>query len=289
MKKLVCLITLVSCIAISAFAQTTTQNYNFGKITKIDASFIFKINLTEGNSKNVKIVCPDKLVDDIIVSYSFGELKLSKKNTNRRFVNRNNEKIEVYLQMEKINSIDLSGASELIATGYFYGDDVEIDCSGASSIVGLKIKGDEAELDFSGASNVELDGEFNTIELDASGASNGTLNLNGNYMYLDCSGASGYYINGNIKKITADISGASKTKMIGRTDYIKADVSGASSFDGKELKSIDGYAEASGASKCVVNVSNNLTVSASAASKIIHYGNPNIIDESRSKQIIKGD
>ena len=57
MKRLMLTMAIMAMGTLSAFAQNTlTKEYDFGKITKIEASSIFDIEVTQGNTKKVTVV-----------------------------------------------------------------------------------------------------------------------------------------------------------------------------------------------------------------------------------------
>jgi len=92
---------------------------------------------------------------------------------------------------------------------------------------------------------------------------------------LDVSGAAHLTLNG-VKNsvISVEASGASKLKIAGETTKLTADISGASKLDAEDLKTSNAEVEASGASRIDVNVSEELSVDASGASKITYTGTP---------------
>lgn len=100
---------------------------------------------------------------------------------------------------------------------------------------------------------------------------------------LDVSGAAHLTLNG-VKNsgLSVEASGASKLKIAGETTKLTVDVSGASKLDAEELKASNAALEASGASKIDVNVSEDLSVDASGASKIFYTGTPASINKKTS-------
>ncbi len=100
---------------------------------------------------------------------------------------------------------------------------------------------------------------------------------------LDVSGAS----SGNVVNIKTDslelrASGASKISVKGETQTLKAGASGASTIDAEALQVEDAEVEASGASKAIVSVTNELNIEASGASKISYIGEPKNITQNSS-------
>ncbi len=293
MKRFFLSLAVLAIGTVSLFAQNTlTKEYNFGKITGIDASSIYEIEVTQGNSGKVTIEYDEAFKERLIVKYENGELELgidSKQGNIFRNDKKSKNGIKVYLQMPTIKDLELSGASSLKATGKFKTEELEIDLSGASSISGLEIEGLELSVECSGASNLTMAGDFKNMEVDCSGAS--TVSINGDSYYFEgeFSGAVTAAIYGDHNNTEVTCSGASKVTLEGETAYLKSVTSGASSLKAENYTAANGYAEVTGASNAKIRCTGDLKVMVSRTSKLTHYGNPNIIDLNKNTNIRKGD
>lgn len=290
MKRFFFTLAIIAVAAISAIAQNKlTKEYKFGKITSIEASSVYDIEVTQGNSGTVKVVYDEFFKDRLMVNYINGKLNLEVASTKMRNNNRNIEGIKVYLQMPTIEDLDLSGASSLKAMGSFKTDELDVELSGASSISGLVISGNDLSLDCSGASTLNLKGDFKTIEAEISGASEIVLNSNSTVFEGEFSGASTVKVYGDHKNTDVVCSGASNLTLEGKTDYIKSVTTGASNLKAQEFTALNGYAQVSGASNAKVRCTGDLKIMVGRASKLTYYGNPNIINLSTDNNIKKGD
>ena len=290
MKRFFFTLAIVAVAAISAIAQNKlTKEYKFGKITSIEASSVYDIEVTQGNSGTVKVVYDEFFKDRLMVNYINGKLNLEVASTKMRNNNRNIEGIKVYLQMPTIEDLDLSGASSLKAMGSFKTDELDVELSGASSISGLVISGNDLSLDCSGASTLDLKGDFKTIEAEISGASEIVLNSNSTVFEGEFSGASTVKVYGDHKNTDVVCSGASNLTLEGKTDYIKSVTTGASNLKAQEFTALNGYAQVSGASNAKVRCTGDLKIMVGRASKLTYYGNPNIINLNTDNNIKKGD
>lgn len=290
MKRFFFTLAIVAVASISAIAQNKlTKEYKFGKITSIEASSVYDIEVTQGNSGTVKVVYDEFFKDRLMVNYINGKLNLEVASTKMRNNNRNIEGIKVYLQMPTIEDLDLSGASSLKAMGSFQTDELDVELSGASSISGLVISGNELSLDCSGASTLNLRGDFKTIEAEISGSSEIVLNSNSTVFEGEFSGASTVKVYGDHKNTDVVCSGASNLTLEGKTDYIKSVTTGASNLKAQEFTALNGYAQVSGASNAKVRCTGDLKIMVGRASKLTYYGNPNIINLNTDNNIKKGD
>ena len=290
MKRFFFTLAIIAVATISAIAQNKlTKEYKFGKITSIEASSVYDIEVTQGNSGTVKVVYDEIFKDRLMVNYINGKLNLEVASTKMRNNNRNIEGIKVYLQMPTIEDLDLSGASSLKAMGSFKTDELDVELSGASSISGLVISGSDLSLDCSGASTLNLKGDFKTIEAEISGASEIVLNSNSTVFEGEFSGASTVKVYGDHKNTDVVCSGASNLTLEGKTDYIKSVTTGASNLKAQEFTALNGYAQVSGASNAKVRCTGDLKIMVGRASKLTYYGNPNIINLNTDNNIKKGD
>ena len=290
MKRFFFTLAIIAVATISAIAQNKlTKEYKFGKITSIEASSVYDIEVTQGNSGTVKVVYDEFFKDRLMVNYINGKLNLEVASTKMRNNNRNIEGIKVYLQMPTIEDLDLSGASSLKAMGSFKTDELDVELSGASSISGLVISGNDLSLDCSGASTLNLKGDFKTIEAEISGASEIVLNSNSTVFEGEFSGASTVKVYGDHKNTDVVCSGASSIILEGKTDYIKSVTTGASILKAQEFTALNGYAQVSGASNAKVRCTGDLKIMVGRASKLTYYGNPNIINLNTDNNIKKGD
>ena len=292
MKKIALIISALLIVTSSLCANNTvTRNYNFGKITSIEAGSIFSIEITQGNEKGVRVECDEVFAEHLDIKYSDGELKLALKPNSSIDAKRDNQGIKVFLQMPAIEDIDLSGAATLKANGEFTTIDADIETSGASSIKGLILRGKEISLDCSGASTLELSGEFSQkLDAEISGASKVKLDADGNNLIAEVSGAATLKVNGAHNNTEISCSGASNVKMEGNTRYLKSTTAGASKFDGEKYVASNGYAEVSGASNAKVKCIEELKVNVSKSSKLTYYMNPTIINLNPDKtNILQAD
>ena len=130
-------------------------------------------------------------------------------------------------------TVSLSGASEFHSAFAIAGQDVEVECSGASSFIGI-VDAAELTLSLSGASEAVIDGTADRINMDISGSSNLERKIIDNRYSLACnqcecaiSGSSDAYIHcdGTIK---GSVSGSSELHYTGNASTTECSTSGSS-------------------------------------------------------------
>ena len=233
-------------------AQEKTKTYKFGDIKSIDAGYSYKIYVTEGSSKEVKVVYDKELEDYMIVNYSAlsSELVLRMDDLPRRLRNGNFSNIKVYVKMDEIDDIDLSGAASVSFEGRYKASDLEVGLSGASSLNGLMVTANTLSADCSGASSFNIEGLFKgNVEMELSGAVNGRFSGRGDDFEGELSGACNLDADLEFRNCDLNCSGASKAELAGKADRLSIDGSGACSIDAKDLNADYASVDLSGASK----------------------------------------
>ena len=134
-------------------------------------------------------------------------------------------------------------------------------------------------LEASSASNIDV--AFSSIEeltLVLRGASDLDINSDISQLNVKISGASDLDINGNVVDSNFKMAGASRVDIEGKGESLVIRISGASKFDGREFVSNSISLIASSASTSHIYSVDRISVDASSASKVYHYGTGSIDD-----------
>ncbi len=299
MRKIIFTVAFILASFISAHAENKTKVYDFGDIRSLDVGHLYRVHVTEGTSGKVRVEYDSKFEDNMEIKYNEenGRLSIMMSDNILRSItlrksnsNTNQSPINVYLEMDKISDINLSGACNVTFEGNYKVDDLDVELSGASKLVGLNISGRSLEMDCSGACSCTIGGELKEyIELDGSGAVKLNYLGNCNSFSAEISGASKLYASIKCKKIDISCQGASKAEVIGSAEEADYECSGASAIVAKELVAKKVKASLSGASKAEVHAAENLSYMVSKASKIIYYGTPILKNISIDNNVIQGE
>lgn len=183
-----------------------TKSYEVSNFNKLDVSHAFDVEIKIGKEASMKITAGENIHPYIEVENKENSLILGLKE------NINVGHIKVELTVEKLNSIDASGACKIFVEG---------------------ISSESFELDMSGACTGELSGEVKKLEVDLSGATNlDARGLIAEIVEIDISGASNAKVYAS-KKLEAEASGASNISFYGNPEKVETDVSGASNIKSK--------------------------------------------------------
>lgn len=291
MKKFFMLLALSLAFVAGTSAEERSKSYKFGDIAGIDAGFTYEIHVTEGASKSVEVIYDSEYEEYMRVTYSSFESKLylSMDELPRKIRNNNHPHVRVYLEMDYISEIDLSGASSISFDGSFTAKNLEMDLSGASRVGGqFTVNGRSLSLDASGAAKAYVTGDFPVVDLDLSGAASVTLTGSGTTMDGELSGASKFSLEGNYDNCGLECSGAANLRMSGKGDTFELEGSGACDINAKDYAVKSAFVELSGASKAKVNVAEVLQIDVDRACKLTYYGSPEIRNISADNNIIQG-
>ncbi len=173
MKKLFLALSLTSLSLTQLIAQNEfKKSYDFTNFDAIDVGGTFHVKVKQGDEYQVVFVAQkEKDLQDLDVDVSSGELNIGFENDWSLFgSSKNRGRINVYITMPELESLDISGASKLKVYPFKSIDNLEVDISGAAQ-ANLAIDAKDMEIDASGASKVEITGWVSRLEVDISGAS----------------------------------------------------------------------------------------------------------------------
>lgn len=290
MKRTIIILALAA-LTSAAGAEEKTKTYSFNDIERIEASYNYKVFVTRGNSYEVEVRCHSELERFMTVSYSDMQSKLTLRMENlpKRLRNRELPAIEVYVQMDEIFEIDLSGASEIYFDGEFSTIQLDADLSGASNIYDLAIKGRDLNLDCSGASNADITGDFTGyVDIDCSGASKVRFDGKAGKLDGDFSGACIFDAGLITEGCNIDCSGAAKTDLTGEGKSLRLNGSGACEIDARNFRSKTVKVDLSGISSAKVHATEELHYNVSRSCKMTYYGDAELFNLSEENNIVKG-
>ena len=278
----------------TANANELVKNYPARGIRKIEASQIFTINVTKGKTDGIKLVFKGgsaKYEKYVKVETQSGKLSLSIENNNVR--NKSHmDGIEVYLSMETIEEIELSGVCILNtrAEDVYNPRDLKIELSGVSK-GSINANCLNMEVELSGHSALTYCGNANYIDCELSGTSVANIKSGASAeVKFEASGVSSinYTSAATVDYLFVEESGSCSINLNGKAEKAKYDISGASSLNAKNLIAEEVMVEVSGVSKAVVFAAQHLEWSASGMANVTYYGSPKRIISLGKKGLIKG-
>ena len=231
------------------FGDTVTREEDFSDFTIVEIGNAFEAEITQSNSYSIKITADENIMEHIQVTKTGETLTIRIK----AGIQIQAVTLKAEITMPELHELRFSGATQGTAKGFssthnlvltlsgassldpdISAGEVEINLSGASSLIGTLTASGDAKLIVSGASTVELTGSAEDLDVEeCSGASVLELtNFPVNNAEVNLSGAS----SGTIKldgKLDANISGASQLYYIGDATMGNIVTSGGSTVSKK--------------------------------------------------------
>lgn len=312
MKRLFLTITLAAVSVFTLMAEEKTKVYEFGDITRINSGFLYGLHVTEGTSGKVTIVYESEYEKHLSVKYIDRESKLvlGLNDIPKKFKKGSQPVIHVYLEMDKIDEVQLSGgAASASFNGEFNGENVLISAGGTAKLSDLKLQCRNLDLRCSGASNASIDGKVaDGMEAELSGASKCDMNISAQELEckisgassltnigdmakcdVECSGASQFVNEGDIQEGDMECSGASTLKLDGTGSRLDLEGSGACKINTKDFTASDVKLELSGACHATVYADKSLKYSVSKTSKLTYFGNAEPVNLDETGNVVKGN
>lgn len=202
-----------------------SKEMHVGSFNGVDAGGAIEVHVKQDATSSVKVETDENLMPYIEVYTEGTTLVIHPKSGFNLDPSR---EIVVYVSAPDYKSMEISGASKLIADNAITpGDQLNLKGSGACKI-SMEMGGGKLIGDISGATTLNLKGQVASFDMEASGASdvNG-YDLIAEDATLDVSGASGAQITVT-KNLKAEASGASHIHYKGNAS-VNQNTSGASS------------------------------------------------------------
>lgn len=231
------LVVLFAVLAIPSMAQTVINDKNVevrnvNAFTGIKVSGGIDIYLSQSDDYALAVsASEDKFRDEIKTEINNGILTISYNGGALRY--NGNRQLRAYVSFKTLESIEASGACDLLINGSFKTSSLKVKLSGACEIKG-SIDIDNVQFNLSGASTVKLNGTIQNLKIEASGASDiKNYDLSVDNCMADISGASDVKLTIN-KSVSVKASGASSLYYKGNPERKDVSTSGASNVSQRD-------------------------------------------------------
>ena len=263
-----------------ADANMETKTYALNNFDGLVTSWIYHVELTQASGYKVEVEAPDFVIPYLQVRVRGGNLVLGVSGMPgdvRRKMERGNYKVNAFVSMPELNSVEMSGASHVISNGEFQTANFTMELSGASSFKGLQMKTNEATIRCSGASKYQMTGSVKTARIGLSGAAKGTMECDGDDLTVELSGSGKLDLTGVYDKADLELSAATHLHVKGALDTVRLSGSGAAKTDLTECPAKEVYLELSGASSARVVALDKLGVHLSGAASCYYKAGDNLL------------
>jgi hypothetical protein len=153
-------------LAAHAFAQQT-RVFTPGPFDSVTISGIARVELTQGDTDQVTVVGDHDAQRSVQINVSRGELHIE---TDGGWKFWSRKPVEMKLQMRTIKSLNISGASDIIASQPIVADMLDINISGKGEVRFASLTAKQLDFEISGAGGGEVAGRADKLIVNVSGA-----------------------------------------------------------------------------------------------------------------------
>lgn len=284
----------------NAFAQPLlVQDKDFEKFLSLNVESDFIVKLVKSDSYAVKLTTDERIAAHVQAFVKNGTLYLIldekgytpelKKQLRQKGAAAPVLQAEVY--MPTLNSLVMSGKSQLVHCDSFYNENFTATLSGNAVAAQLNVGCSTAELNVSkGAKVTAALAVESKVYLNASNSATVSLTQNGGNAFLKLGGSSLVDMRAEAQSVEVEASSSAESHVSGVASMLKVTAVGLSRTDTELLETKDGDVTLSGSAKCHVNVTDNLKVNLTGGSMLTFKRKPSIeVDRIVNSTLIKAD
>lgn len=225
--------------------------------TKIANSSSVDVYVKQGSPQRVEVDGRKDAIQNVLTEVSGGQLRISTKDAHGLWIfGHDKNKYAVYVTVEKIDQLDMTGSGSLIAQGPLTGADLAMTLRGSGDL--------DAEVKLTGNASVSITGSG-----DAKVRGN-VQNLNGN---VTGSGDAEFDVT-VANQSQFDIAGSGSVRADGQTQQLVATISGSGDLDAAHFTADKVRVRVAGSGEAQVFAKSELDASTAGSGDIEYYGNP---------------
>ncbi len=235
MKNIQLFISVISILLITNFqihANTlqNSENRNLPKFTSVKLAIAANVYLSQDGKQSFRIEASDKLIKLIKTEVKNGKLtiKWTKNNV------RHSEKIKIYISMEEIEGVAISGSGGIIAEDNIKAENLELAISGSGDIRFNNLEANSIKSSISGSADIFLAGSKTANSLSVAISGSGDVKA----------------ANLQVKNVRIKISGSGDCR-VNAVDLLEASVSGSGDVFYKGRPKVNGKVAGSGSIRSI--------------------------------------
>ena len=264
MKKQLSLTILTLFLALTLSFAQNRETRNVGTFTKISFRVPGKLYLRQGSTQKVEIEGPKDILKKIETEVEGSRLSIGKEGNWMDWNWDNDDKINVYITVQNIEALSVSGSGDLIGETKLSTGDLDLKVSGSGS---LKIEAEasgEVEADVSGSGDIDLKGKCKSFNSDVSGSGKVLLALTIS------------------DKADFGVSGSGKIMASGTAATVEASISGSGKVLAADLVTNRCEVKISGSGDVEIHVKDELDATISGSGSVTYKGDPKKVNSNAS-------
>lgn len=265
MRTIIGLVLIYALVATSAMAQTK-ETRDVSTFTEVSYRVSGKLYLRQGSPQKVVLEGDSEDIREIETEVKGNRLIIRNPEENGWFSWRNDSKrrVNVYITMENVDALFVSGSGDLYAE--------------------TTIKTGHLELKVTGSGDMELQAD-QTGDLHADVSGSGNLKVKGKCrdLYSSVSGSGKVYIAHAIAGTAKfSMSGSGKVLAAGKAQVVKADISGSGKLLAADMEADRCDVRITGSGDVEINVKSELDARITGSGSVSYKGSPNHVNSNSS-------
>ncbi len=144
--------------------EVTTETFVLDDFSEVRLRMDATVYVTQGDSREVTLIAQSNIADEIEFKIRGDELIIDNDRCLRNFA-----EIEIFLTMDRIRALSLSGSGAIISENVLEVNDLDLNVSGSGTL-DLAIEADDVHADLSGSGDIRLEGVANDLRYRVSGS-----------------------------------------------------------------------------------------------------------------------
>ncbi|HEY9114918.1 MAG TPA: head GIN domain-containing protein, partial [Bacteroidales bacterium] len=261
--KISLILTIITCLIgfttiqaqqVTGNGNVQSQERNVGSFTGIKNSCSADIFISKGESGTIKVVADENLLEYITTTVQNGILVIDTKGSFW-----NSKKMEVYLTMNNLTSMELNGSGNVNCSDVLTGSNVNIRMGGSGDLnANLEVK--NLDLSISGSGNSKFSGVRGNLKISISGSGD----VEASNLQLD--------------NCSTSTNGSGDMKLSGSVVDLSIKISGSGDINAYNLKAVNASITCNGSGDVVTNVVEKLQVSLNGSGDVTYTGSPGMVD-----------
>ena len=261
-------------------AASVTKKIGVQDFTGVVAGGIYDVTLIRADVCSVEVTCEADMADDLRIAVKQGRLVLEIDQSGWSSAERkkfSDLRPKAVVRLPVLSYLEIGGACRMETSGRFdAGERFDGRISGAASLSELCVGGESG--------NWDIDGKFDESLYVVSGAARAIVSETGVSVRAETIGAASLRLNiSDASYSYVGATGAPSVTVAGRTDSLTIESSGAGRVNTAALNARRARVGCTGACSVDLNVSGELDVSVTGASRVTYSGDARIVSQSVSR------
>jgi hypothetical protein len=248
MKKHISICLLALLLTVTLVSAQKRETKTVDTFNKVAFRTPGKLYLKQGSPQKVEIEGSAEILSKINVEVEGSRLVVDMQSKWYNWNWDNDEKIKVYVTVENIEDISVSGSGDVITETKLTTASLDLKVSGSGNLIAEIDVNGGVNADVSGSGEIELKGKCKTLESHVSGSGRVELNTSvANNAFFSVSGSGKIQASGTASAVKTNISGSGRVLAANlETNKCEVRISGSGSVEINVKEALDAHISGSG-------------------------------------------